>query len=223
MVKVPGEQSVFWIFTPPPPWGKVSSFSGAAFGHMTLECMVFLLKHMWPQDFFLLCFSRVRMTAQNITCWKIDIKNVGIYVHNNSTHFAGYVTQRGIFFFFHLIWSPGELAQSHTLYKRQVKIHQFDSLRTVSCQLKTFTIQWSIKQLNISIQLTLTHAHTPMHTHENCDKRLNRTNFVTVLKRPKSQFWGVIFKYLKMEKQSDSTWFSDPKKSPLFNWRFWSW
>lgn len=40
------------------------------------------------------------MTAQNITCQKIaDIKNVGIYVDNNSTHFAGYVTPRSIFFF----------------------------------------------------------------------------------------------------------------------------
>lgn len=106
------------------------------------------------------------MTTQNITCWKIAIKNVGIYVHNDSTHFAGYITQRGIFFF-HWIWSPGEFAQSHTLtslYKRQIKIHQFDSVRTASCQWKTFTIQWSMKQLNISIQLTLTRAHA--HTWE---------------------------------------------------------
>lgn len=60
--------------------------------------MTLLLKHMWPQDFFLLCFSRVQMTAQNIICQKIaDIKNMGICVHNNSTNFAGYVTQRDIF------------------------------------------------------------------------------------------------------------------------------
>lgn len=82
------------------------------------------------------------MTAQNITCQKIaDIKNVGVYIHNNNTHFLGYATQSSIFFFFHLIWSPGELAQSHTLknlFKRVVKIGYFDSLGTVSCQLKNF-------------------------------------------------------------------------------------
>lgn len=84
------------------------------------------------------------MTAQNITCQKIaDIKNVGISVHNNSTYFLGYATQSSIFFF-HLIWSPGELAQSHTLknlFKRVVKISYFDSLGTVSCQLKNFYAQ----------------------------------------------------------------------------------
>ena len=63
--------------------------------------MTFLLKYMWHQNFFLYCFSRVQMTAQNITCPKIaDIKNVGIYVHDKSTYFAGYVTQRSFFFFF---------------------------------------------------------------------------------------------------------------------------
>lgn len=62
--------------------------------------MTFLLKYMWHQTFFLYCFSRVQMTAQNITCPKIaDIKNVGIYVHDKSTYFAGYVTQRSFFIF----------------------------------------------------------------------------------------------------------------------------
>lgn len=56
-----------------------------------------------------------------------------------------------------------------------------------------------------------------MHTHENCDQRLDQTDFVTVLQRAKNlNFEGVVFKYLKTEKRSDSTWFSDHKKSPLF-------
>ena len=40
------------------------------------------------------------MTAYSITDPKrAVIKNVGIYIHHKSTHFAGYVTQRNIFFF----------------------------------------------------------------------------------------------------------------------------
>lgn len=114
--------------TLPPPWSKGSSFSGASSGHMTLNHDDLFAKTHVTLKFLLNCFSRVQMTAQNITCQKIaDIKNVGICVHSNNKHFAGYVTQRSIFFlfFFHLIWSPGELAQSHILKspcKRLVKV-----------------------------------------------------------------------------------------------------
>lgn len=188
---------------------------------MTLDCMVFLLKHMWPQDFFLLCFSRVRWQHKTSLVEKLILRT-WTFMFIITAHTLQGMSPKGAFlFFFSFNMVPGELAQSHTLkslYKRRGKIRYFDSLGTVSCQLKTFTIQRSTKPLNISIQLT----HTPMHTHENCDTRLNQAIFVTVVKRAKSQFWGVIFKYLKMEKQSDSTWFSDHQKSPLFNWRFWN-
>lgn len=58
-----------------------------------------------------------------------------------TTHTFRGMPPKVVFFFFHLIWSPGELAQSHTLknlFKRVVKIGYFDSLGTVSCQLKNF-------------------------------------------------------------------------------------
>lgn len=42
------------------------------------------------------------------------------------------------------------------------------------------TIQWSIKQLNVTIQFTLTHTCT--HAQENCDRRINKVNLVTVPK-----------------------------------------
>lgn len=88
--------------------------------------MTFLLKYMWHQDFFLHCFSRVQMTAQNITCPKIaDIKNVGNYVHIKSKHFAGYVTQRSIFFFFPFNMVPWGVSLKSTLkslFKRLVKV-----------------------------------------------------------------------------------------------------
>lgn len=80
-----------------------------------LVTMTILLKHTWHQDFFLHCFSRVQMIAQNITCQIIaDIKNVGIYVHKNNKHFAGYVTQRSLFFFFSFNMVPwGVSLKSH--------------------------------------------------------------------------------------------------------------
>lgn len=58
-----------------------------------------------------------------------------------TTHTFQGMPPKVAFFFFHLIWSPGELAQSHmlkNLFKRVVKIGYFDSLGTVSCQLKNF-------------------------------------------------------------------------------------
>lgn len=166
-MQVPVEQGVFCILTPPPPRGKVASFSGAAFSHMTLDCMVFLLKHMWPQDFFLLCFSRVRWQHKTSLVEKLILRTWTFVFIITAHTLQGMSPKGAFFFFFSFNMVPGELAQSHTLkslYKRRGKIRYFDSLGTVSCQLKTFTIQRSTKQLNISIQLTHTHTRPCTHT-----------------------------------------------------------
>lgn len=60
------DRAVCFLYLQPSPLprSKFSSFSGAAFGHMTLyQDNFFLLKYMWYQDFFLYCFSKVQMTA----------------------------------------------------------------------------------------------------------------------------------------------------------------
>lgn len=57
------------------------------------------------------------------------------------------------------------------------------------------TIQWSVKQLNVIIQFTLTHTCT--HAQEDCDRRINKVNLATVPKENEIANWRCHTQVLK--------------------------
>lgn len=186
----------------------------------------FLLKHTWHQHFFLYRFSRVQMTAQKVTCQKIaDIKNVGIYVHKNNKHFAGYVTQRSIFFFSFNMVPWGDSLKSHpekSLRKTgpRWETGQFRNRLMPTTKLLCPTIRWSIKKLNVTIRLTRTHTHTRMHAHAHTrtvTKGLSRWS-CDCSKEKWNLKIEVLHSSIQKCRESDPIWFYGREKSYSFNW-----
>lgn len=99
----------------PLPQREFSSFSGAAFGHMTLyQDDFFLLKYMWHQAFFLHCFSKVRWQHTASLIQKEQLLRMWASIFIIRAHTLQAMSPKGTFFFFlQLIQSPGELAWSH--------------------------------------------------------------------------------------------------------------
>ena len=170
----------------PLPQREFSSFSGAAFGHMTLyQDDFFLLKYMWHQAFFLHCFSKVRWQHTASLIQKEQLLRMWASIFIIRAHTLQAMSPKGTFFFFflQLIQSPGELAWSHLtkpFFGQSRLIWQLKNCLLPIGKLWCPTIQWSVKQLNVTIQFTLTHTCT--HTQENCDRRINKVNLVTVPK-----------------------------------------
>lgn len=178
--------------TLPSPWSKVSSFSGAAPGHMTLgHDHLFLLKHIWHWDFSSHRFSRVQMTAQNIiTFQKLQILRMWAFMFIRITNILQGMSPKGAFFFFFpfniVPWGVNPKSHpSESLWKtgQSQLIWQFRNSLVPITKFLCPTTQWSLKQLNVTIWLTRTHARVHTRSHRNCDQGIKQVNLWLCSKR----------------------------------------
>ena len=109
------------------------------------------------------------------------------------------MSPKGTFFFFFSVnmvpWGVSLKSLYQPFSGQSQLIWQLKNCLLPAGKLLCPTIQWSVKQLNVTIQFTLTHTCT--HAQENRDRRINKVNLVTVPKENEIANWRCHTQVLK--------------------------